>query len=37
MPRILRPLINNKILEAKPREKDFTLHVDDSLFLLVKH
>jgi hypothetical protein len=28
--------VNHKILKAKPREKDFTLHGDDGLFLLVK-
>ena len=26
MARITRPLTNNEILKAKPREKDFTLH-----------
>ncbi|MDZ0574921.1 integrase domain-containing protein [Klebsiella variicola] len=36
MARITRPLTNNEILKAKPREKDFTLHDDDDLFLLVK-
>lgn len=36
MARIIRPLTNNEILKAKPREKDFTLHDGDSLFLLVK-
>ncbi|HBM2917040.1 integrase domain-containing protein [Klebsiella michiganensis] len=36
MARITRPLTNNEILKAKPREKDFTLHDDDGLFLLVK-
>ncbi|VGP24657.1 Prophage integrase IntA [Klebsiella variicola subsp. tropica] len=35
MARITRPLTNNEILKAKPREKDFTLD-DDGLFLLVK-
>lgn len=30
------PLTNNEILKAKPREKDFTLHDGDGLFLLVK-
>lgn len=34
--RITRPLTNNEILKAKPREKDFTLHDGDGLFLLVK-
>lgn len=33
---ITRPLTNNEILKAKPREKDFTLHDGDGLFLLVK-
>ncbi|EPY5075288.1 integrase domain-containing protein [Klebsiella variicola] len=32
---ITRPLTNNEILKATPREKDFTLD-DDGLFLLVK-
>ncbi|HBT5250571.1 TPA: tyrosine-type recombinase/integrase [Klebsiella variicola] len=32
---ITRPLTNNEILKAPPREKDFTLD-DDGLFLLVK-
>ncbi|WP_373641711.1 integrase domain-containing protein [Klebsiella quasipneumoniae subsp. similipneumoniae] len=36
MARITRPLTNNVILKAKPREKDFTLHDGDGLFLLVK-
>ncbi len=36
MARITRPITNNEILEAKPREKDFTLHDGDGLFLLVK-
>ncbi|ESM38480.1 integrase domain-containing protein [Klebsiella pneumoniae] len=36
MARIARPLTNNEILKAKPREKDFTLHDGDGLFLLVK-
>lgn len=36
MARITRPLTNNEILKAKPREKDFTLHEGDGLFLLVK-
>lgn len=36
MARITRPLTNNEILKAKPREKDFTLHYGDGLFLLVK-
>ncbi|WP_174510687.1 integrase domain-containing protein [Klebsiella oxytoca] len=36
MARITRPLTNNEILKAKPREKDFTLHDGDDLFLLVK-
>ncbi|ENQ2733097.1 tyrosine-type recombinase/integrase [Klebsiella pneumoniae] len=36
MARITRPLTNNEILKAKPREKDFTLHDADGLFLLVK-
>ncbi|BCU49766.1 Prophage CP4-57 integrase [Citrobacter amalonaticus] len=36
MARITRPLTNNEILKAKPREKDFTLHDGDGLFLLVK-
>jgi hypothetical protein len=30
------PLSNNEILKAKPREKDFTPHDGDGLFLLVK-
>ncbi|WP_281079513.1 integrase domain-containing protein [Klebsiella quasivariicola] len=30
------PLTNNEILKAKPREKDFTLHNGDGLFLLIK-
>lgn len=30
------PFVNHEILEAKPREKDFTLHGGDGLFLLVK-
>lgn len=34
--RITRPLTNNEILKAKPREKDYTLHDGDGLFLLVK-
>ena len=34
--RITRPLTNNEILKAKPREKDFTLHDGNGLFLLVK-
>ncbi|PAN91670.1 integrase [Enterobacter cloacae] len=29
-------LINNEILKAKPREKDFTLHDGGGLFLLIK-
>lgn len=37
MARITRPLTNNEILKAKPREKDFTLHDGDGLFLLVKN
>ncbi|WP_345785303.1 integrase arm-type DNA-binding domain-containing protein [Brenneria uluponensis] len=37
MARITRPLTNNEILKAKPREKDFTLHDGDGLFLLSKH
>lgn len=36
MARITRPLTNNETLKAKPREKDFTLHDGDGLFLLVK-
>lgn len=36
MGRITRPLTNKEILKAKPREKDFTLHDGDGLFLLVK-
>ena len=36
MARITLPLTNNEILKAKPREKDFTLHDGDGLFLLVK-
>ncbi|MGO1237793.1 MAG: phage integrase central domain-containing protein, partial [Hafnia alvei] len=36
MARITRPLTNNEILKAKSREKDFTLHDGDGLFLLVK-
>ncbi|MEP8452996.1 integrase domain-containing protein [Enterobacter bugandensis] len=36
MARMTRPLTNNEILKAKPREKDFTLHDGDGLFLLVK-
>lgn len=36
MARITRPLTNNEILKAIPREKDFTLHDGDGLFLLVK-
>lgn len=36
MARITRPLTNNEILKTKPREKDFTLHDGDGLFLLVK-
>ncbi|MGT6549884.1 integrase domain-containing protein [Escherichia coli] len=36
MARITRPLTNNEILKANPREKDFTLHDGDGLFLLVK-
>jgi integrase len=36
MARITRPLTNNEILKAKPREKDFPLHDGDGLFLLVK-
>jgi hypothetical protein len=36
MARITRPLTNNEILKAKPREKDYTLHDGDGLFLLVK-
>lgn len=36
MVRITRSLTNNEILKAKPHEKDFTLHDDDGLFLLVK-
>jgi len=36
MARITRPLTKNEILKAKPREKDFTLHDGDGLFLLVK-
>ncbi|HCB2375567.1 integrase domain-containing protein [Klebsiella pneumoniae] len=36
MARITRPLTNNEILKAKHREKDFTLHDGDGLFLLVK-
>ncbi|MXH33963.1 integrase [Escherichia sp. E3356] len=36
MARLTRPLTNNEILKAKPREKDFTLHDGDGLFLLVK-
>jgi len=36
MARITRPLTNNEILKAKAREKDFTLHDGDGLFLLIK-
>ncbi|WP_149873089.1 integrase arm-type DNA-binding domain-containing protein, partial [Salmonella enterica] len=36
MARITRPLTNNEILKAKPREKHFTLHDGDRLFLLAK-
>lgn len=36
MARITRPLTSNEILNAKPREKDFTQHDGDGLFLLVK-
>lgn len=36
MPRMTRPLTNNEILKAKPKEKDFTLHDGDGLFMLVK-
>lgn len=36
MARITHPLTNNEILKAKPREKDFTLHDGDGLFLLIK-
>ncbi len=36
MARITRPLTNNEIRKAKPREKDYTLHDGDGLFLLVK-
>ncbi|MBX8657431.1 tyrosine-type recombinase/integrase [Klebsiella michiganensis] len=36
MARITRPLTNNEILKSKPREKDFTLHDGDGLFLLIK-
>lgn len=36
MARITRPLTNNEILKAKPKEKDFTLHDGDGLFLLIK-
>lgn len=36
MVRITRLITNNEILKAKPREKDFTLHDGDGLFLLVK-
>ncbi len=31
-----RPLINNEILKATPKEKDFTLHDYGGLFLLVR-
>lgn len=36
MARITRTSTNNEILRAKPREKDFTFHDGDGLFLLVK-
>lgn len=36
MARTTRPITNNEILKAKPREKNFTLHDGDGLFLLVK-
>lgn len=36
MGRITRLLTNNEILKAKLREKDFTLHDGDGLFLLFK-
>lgn len=36
MAHITRPLTNNEILKAKTREKDFTLHDGEGLFLLVK-
>lgn len=36
MARITRLITNNEILKAKPREKNFTLHDGDGLFLLVK-
>lgn len=36
MARITRPLTNNEILKAKSQEKDFTLHDDNGLFLLIK-
>ncbi|SXF02517.1 phage integrase [Klebsiella variicola] len=36
MGRITRLLTNNEILKAKPREKGFTLHDGDGLFLLFK-
>lgn len=37
MARITRPLTNNEILKAKPRDKDYTLHDGNGLFLLVKN
>ncbi len=36
MARMTRPLANDKILKAKPNEKDFTLHDSDGLFTLAK-
>ena len=36
MARMTRPLTNNEILEAKPQDKDFTLHDDEGLFLLIR-
>lgn len=36
MARLTRPLTNNEILKAKPREKDFKLHDGEGLFLPVE-
>jgi hypothetical protein len=36
MARTTRPLTNTEVLKAKAREKDFTLHDGDGLFLIVK-
>lgn len=36
LPRITRPLNHTEVSKARPKEKEFSLHDGDGLFLLVK-